>query len=85
MVCRRLLAAEIFGKMKVTEVLCSATTADFKIGGTCLHTLAHFNYHQEHSDYLIVLNSRDDVEIGLFADNTLFGVLDFYLSATFGA
>ena len=25
MVCRRLLAAEIFGKMKVTEVLYSAT------------------------------------------------------------
>ena len=58
---------------------------DFKIGRFHLHTLAHFNYHQEHSDYLIVLNSRDDVEIGLFADNTLFGVLDFYPCATFGA
>ncbi len=60
-------------------------TADFKIGGTCLHTLAHFNYHQEHSDYLIVLNGGDYIEIGLVSDNTLFGVLDFYLCATFGA
>ena len=30
-------------------------TADFKIGRFHLHSLAHFNYHQEHSDYLIVL------------------------------
>lgn len=60
-------------------------TADFKIGGISLHTLAHFHYHQEHSHYLIVLNGGDNVEIGLVTDNTLFGVLDFNPSATFGA
>ena len=60
-------------------------TADFKIGGTCLHTLPHFNHHQEHSDYLIIFDGGDNVEIGFVSDNTLFGILDFYLCATFGA
>ncbi len=60
-------------------------TADFKIGGISLHSLAHFHYHQEHSHYLITLHSGDYVEIGLVTDNTLFGVLDFNASATFGA
>ena len=59
-------------------------TADFKIGWLCLHPLAHFNNHQEHSDYLIVFNGSDYVEIGLVTDNSFFGVLDFHLSATFG-
>ena len=60
-------------------------TADFKIGGVILHTLAHFHYHQEHSDYLITLHSGDYVEIGLVSDYSLFGLLDFNSSATFGA
>ena len=60
-------------------------TADFKIGGFSLHPLAHFNYHQEHSYYLIVLHSGDYVEIRLVTDNTLFCVLDFYDGAAFGA
>ena len=59
--------------------------ADFKVGRFHLHTLAHFNYHQEHSHYLIVLNGGDYIEIGLFADNTLLCVLDFNMSSTFGA
>ena len=57
---------------------------DFKKGWLCLHALAHFNHHQEHSDYLIVFDGGDYIEIGLVTDNTLFCVLDFYLSATFG-
>ena len=64
----------------VNEIL-----TDFKVGRFHLHTLAHFNYHQEHSDYLIVLNGGDYIEIGLFADNTLLCVLDFNMCATFGA
>ena len=64
----------------VNEIL-----TDFKVGRFYLHTLAHFNYHQEHSYYLIVLNGGDYIEIGLVTDNTLFGVLDFYLCGTFGA
>lgn len=60
-------------------------TADFKIGGVSLHSLAHFHYHQEHSHYLIILFSGDYVEIGLVSDNTFLGVLDFYPCATFGA
>ena len=60
-------------------------TADFKIGGVSLHSLAHFHYHKEHSHYLIVFHSGDYIEIGLVTDNTFFGVLDFYASATFGA
>ena len=59
-------------------------TADFKKGWLCLHSLAHFNHHQEHSDYLITLHSGDYVEIGLVSDNSFFGVLDFDLCATFG-
>ena len=59
-------------------------TADFKKGWLCLHSFAHFNHHQEHSDHLITFNSRDYVEIGLVSDNTLFGVLDFNLCATLG-
>ena len=47
---------------------------DFKIGGFRLHTLAHFNYHQEHTDYLIVPNSGDYVEIGFVTAHALFGV-----------
>lgn len=69
----------------LTVFVVNPILTDFKVGRFHLHALAHFNHHQEHSDYLIVLNSRDDVEIGLFADNTLFGILDFYLCATFGA
>ena len=57
---------------------------DFKIGGLCLHSFAHFNYHQEHADYLIAFNGSDYVEIGLVADNSFFGVLDFYPCATLG-
>ena len=59
-------------------------TADFKKGWLCLHSLAHFNYHQEHSDYLITLHSGDYVEIGLVTDYSLFGVLDFNTCATLG-
>ena len=60
-------------------------TADFKKGWLCLHSFAHFNNHQEHSDYLIVFHSGDYVEIGLFADYPLFCVLDFYPRATLRA
>ena len=60
-------------------------TADFKKGRLCLHTFAHFNHHQEHSDHLITFNSSDYVEIGLVTDNPLLGILDFNLCATFGA
>ena len=59
-------------------------TADFKKGWLCLQSFAHFNYHQEHTDYLIAFNGSDYVEIGLVADYTLLGVLDFKLCATFG-
>ena len=59
-------------------------TADFKKGGVCLHSFTHFNYHQEHSDHLIAFHSGDYVEIGLVSYYSLFGVLDFNLSATFG-
>ena len=59
-------------------------TADFKKGWLCLHSFAHFHHHQEHSDHLITLHSGYYVEIGLVADNSFFGVLDFYPCATLG-
>ena len=59
-------------------------TADFKKDWLCLHSLAHFNHHQEHTDYLIAFNGGDYVEIGFVSDNSLFGVLDFNPCATFG-
>lgn len=60
-------------------------TADFKIGGTRLHSLVHFNNHQKHSNYLIFAHSGDYVEIGLITDNSLLGILDFNQLTTFGA
>ena len=47
---------------------------DFKISGFRLHSLAHLNYHQEHTYYLIALHSGDYVEIGFVSAYTLFGV-----------
>ena len=51
----------------------SISAADFKKGWLCLQSFAHFNYHQEHTDYLIAFNGSDYVEIGLVADYTLLG------------
>ena len=47
---------------------------DFKISGFSLHPLAHLNYHQEHSNYLIVLHCGDYIEVGFVSAYTLFGV-----------
>ena len=69
----------------LTAFVVNPILTDFKVGRFHLHTLAHFNYHQEHSDHLIAFHSGDYVEIGFVTYYSLFGVLDFYLCATFGA
>lgn len=58
---------------------------DFKIGGFRLHPLAHLNYHQEHTDYLIVLHRCDYVEVGFVSTYTLFCVAYLDPLSTVGA
>ena len=69
----------------LVSLIVNPITADFKKGWLCLHSLTHFNYHKEHSDYLITSQSGDYVEIGLISDYSFGGVLDFNPCSAFGA